>query len=65
MVWGAIAIDSWSRFALIRGCMTIVQCMTSCHTCHFGLEVNGANLLQWTPRCPDLSPREHIWDMMR
>lgn len=37
------------------------------HTAHVTsafLEENNINMLPWPPRSPDLSPIEHVWDMM-
>ncbi|CAH2013356.1 unnamed protein product, partial [Acanthoscelides obtectus] len=57
MVWGAIAYGSRSPLIFIRGNMNVQL------TIDF-FQQNDVTLLPWPPRSPDLSPIEHVWDMM-
>ncbi|CAH1978256.1 unnamed protein product [Acanthoscelides obtectus] len=60
MVWGAIAYGFRSPLIFIRGNMNAQRYI---HESDF-FQQNDVTLLPWPPRSPDLSPIEHVWDMM-
>ncbi|CAH1992240.1 unnamed protein product [Acanthoscelides obtectus] len=72
MVWGAIAYGSRSPLIFIRGNMnaqhpTFQQDNARPHVARVTIDFfqhNDVTLLPWPPRSPDLSPIEHVWDMM-
>ncbi|KFM65626.1 Transposable element Tc1 transposase, partial [Stegodyphus mimosarum] len=74
MVWGAIAYDSRSPLVCIQGTMTAQRYLDNVllqqdnarpHTaciCQHALQ--GIQMLPWPPYSPDLSPIEHVWDVI-
>ncbi|CAH1953450.1 unnamed protein product [Acanthoscelides obtectus] len=72
MVWVAIAYGSRSPLIFIRGNMnvqhsTFQQDNARPHVARVTIDFlqhNDVTLLPWSPRSPDLSPIEHVWDMM-
>ncbi|CAH1967308.1 unnamed protein product [Acanthoscelides obtectus] len=60
MVWGALAYGSRSPLIFIRD---NARPHVARVTIHF-FQHNDVTLLPWPPRSPDLSPIEHVWDMM-
>ncbi|CAH1976114.1 unnamed protein product [Acanthoscelides obtectus] len=66
MDWGTIAYGSRSPLIFIRGNMN-AQHNARPHVARVTIDFlqhNDVTLLPWPPRSPDLSPIEHVWDMM-
>ncbi|CAH1996093.1 unnamed protein product [Acanthoscelides obtectus] len=74
MVWGAIAYGSRSPLIFIRGNMNAQRYIHEVLEPHLlphldtladpTFQQDDVTLLPWPPRSPDLSPIEHVWDMM-
>ncbi|GFY01091.1 transposable element Tcb2 transposase [Trichonephila clavipes] len=62
-VWGAISFDSRTPLVVIRD--TLTQDNARPHTAHVAMNCHTAyQILPWPARLPDLSPIEHVWNMM-
>ncbi|GFV45987.1 transposable element Tc1 transposase [Trichonephila clavipes] len=80
MVWGAVSFDSRNPLVVIRGTLTAQRyvydnlgtfCYSSfCSSLVLFFSKNMPNhiphglTLPWPSKSPDLSPVEHVWDMM-
>ncbi|UYV77839.1 hypothetical protein LAZ67_15002543 [Cordylochernes scorpioides] len=66
MVWGAIAYDSRSPLLRIQGTMTAQRYENARpHTARISQQaLQDVQMLPWPPYSPDLSPIEHIWDII-
>ncbi|UYV70886.1 K02A2.6-like [Cordylochernes scorpioides] len=74
MVWGAIAYDSRSPLLRIQGTMTAQRYVDDVlrpqdyarpHTAHISQQaLQDAQMLPWPPYSLDLSPIEHVWDII-
>ncbi|GFT55418.1 transposable element Tcb2 transposase [Trichonephila clavipes] len=56
IIWSAIAYNTWSPLILIYGTMTTQWVSQDC--------LHTVTTLSWPTRSPDLSPIEHIWDLL-
>ncbi|UYV68761.1 hypothetical protein LAZ67_6000727 [Cordylochernes scorpioides] len=73
MVWGAIAYDSRSPLLRIQGTMTAQRYVDDVlrpdnarpHTARISQQaLQDVQMLPWPPYSPDLSPIEHVWDII-
>ncbi|UYV82024.1 hypothetical protein LAZ67_21000486 [Cordylochernes scorpioides] len=70
MVWGAIAYDSRSPLLRIQGTMTAQRYVDDQdnarpHTARISQQaLQDVQMLPWPPYSPDLSPIEHVWDII-
>ncbi|UYV84230.1 Transposase [Cordylochernes scorpioides] len=74
MVWGTIAYDSRSPLLRIQGTMTAQRYVDDVlyqqdnarlHTAHISQQaLQDVQMLPWPPYSPDLSPIEHVWDII-
>ncbi|UYV69311.1 hypothetical protein LAZ67_6003224 [Cordylochernes scorpioides] len=73
MVWGAIAYDSRSPLLRIQGTMTAQRYVDDVlrpdnarpHTDRISQQaLQDVQMLPWPPYSPDLSPIEHVWDII-
>ncbi|UYV71450.1 hypothetical protein LAZ67_8003270 [Cordylochernes scorpioides] len=74
MVWGAIVYDSRSPLLRIQGTMTAQRYVDDVlrpqdnarpHTARISQQaLQDVQMLPWPPYSPDLSPIEHVWDII-